>query len=873
MQIRLLRFCLCFFALSLLLAACQKPYLAFCKHKGKKVYYSHLLKANKIQFEKQEGYNLGDEEERLSYELSGLVQQRTNKKVLFFYPKRWFHTRFDSLKYKHICSDSGFVETHTEKRKRNRLARWALRRLGEKPAILDTALLNRSLRSMENQLFNQGYYQAQVKADVKYKRTQATVLFHVKTGKRYLIADVEYNCPDSNLLDIIRAYKDESILKINAPLDQNLFVAERNRLTMLFRNAGYYKFNPNAISFQADTVNAEAAEQKKGNFFKSLGSGMQGEPRTHIYIDIKGFSDSSAFYPRYKVKQVFIFPDDLVLQPHSRRQFLRDSVDIFEYRKGKQRRQKALERDSVATDEEGRIIQNILYIKERKRIYKELFLSNAISVKAGQLYSYERVRQSLRRMTELDVFRFPRIDFQPSLSGKDDELDCFVRVRPAESQVIGTDFEFNTDNANLGWALNLNYRNRNIFRGGESFVINLEGGFDFNPSALNNDSLRVANANAERSGIIQWINLLDINTDVGLNFPRFLGWSRASLLDGIENPRTTLSLGYRYLQQSTIFRVSSFLGRFGYDWGRALKHRYTLNPFLLNFTLNPQLDETFRQRLERSNRVLLASLQERFFIPSSDFTYTYTSNAGTQGPQSPQSLFFKIYTESAGNFTRLIDELTGPSSLRFVGIDYSQYLKLDLDFRYSRNLDPKNALVNRLHLGAALPLGNTVERSIPFSRRFFLGGPSSMRAWNIRQLGPGRIRPVEGAEFQLGDLLLEYNIEYRRKLNSWISLALFSDIGNVWFIYPQDESANRSYPLALQETGVFHAEFYKELAVATGLGLRLDFSFFIFRLDYAVQVHNPGGYDLLDSGRLRYWNNRPFARGRNNWLIAVGYPF
>ena len=859
-QLRLLSLSLLLFCVS----ACRKPYLAQYKpDKGKKVYARHLLYGNKIIFEKQKAYQLLDEEERLGYELASLIQQKPNQKFLFAHPKRWIFARFDTLHYVHQFDSSGqYLETKTERRQRSRVGRWLMRKVAERPAILDTARLNRSTRSMENQLVNNGYYNAKVRSEVKYKKHKAYVSYVVATGKRILIDTVHYHCEDSMLLSLFWGAKRESLLKPKAPLDQNLFLAEKARLVTVARNSGYQQFSANALSFEADTVNARRFEPRPSNFFRPTEPGDQGEPRAVIHINIKAYSDTLKNHPRYRIRHVFIFPDDLQLQPHSRRRIERDTVHITEYRQGKYKRRRAVE-DSLLTEQDT-AIQKILYIRERERLFKPLFLSRAIMVKQGELYHFDRMRQSLRNLTELDVFRFPRIEYLPSISGQPYELDCHVRVRPAESQVISPDLEFNTDNANLGFALNLNYRNRNIFRSGEAFIVNMEGGLDFNPRGLS-DSARQNNDNR---GIVQWINLLDINSDVGLSFPRFLGWPQAGLRPYISNPRTRLLLGYRYLQQSTIFRVSSFLGRYGYEWNSRIRHQFVFNPFLLNFTLNPQLDPTFRQRLERSNRALLASLQERFFIPSSDFTYTYS----TVDKGGTSTWFAKGYFESAGNFTSLVDLISGQSSLQFVGIDYSQYLKGEFDIRRSRDLNRLNSLVGRIHGGVALPLGATVERGIPFSRRFFLGGPNSMRAWNIRHLGPGRLRPVEGAEFQLGDILLEINLEYRRKLNSWISLGIFADAGNVWLMYPQ-KTANLNFPRARPEEGVFNLRFYEELALGAGLGLRLDFSFFIFRLDYAAQVINPAGYELLPSGEYRIFNTKPWLANRSNWIIAVGYPF
>jgi outer membrane protein assembly factor BamA len=182
--------------------------------------------------------------------------------------------------------------------------------------------------------------------------------------------------------------------------------------------------------------------------------------------------------------------------------------------------------------------------------------------------------------------------------------------------------------------------------------------------------------------------------------------------------------------------------------------------------------------------------------------------------------------------------------------------------------------------GAALPFGNAADRGMPFSKRFFLGGTSSMRAWTIRQIGPGRVAADPLLPFQLGDIRLEINTEWRFKFNSWIAGALFVDAGNLWLWKNTNQTASNP-PFAPTETGVMDWDFLKELAICSGFGLRLDFSLFIIRLDYGLQLYNPAGYGLLPNGKIQYWNSprlrvpfslfKPFTN--SNLVLAIGYPF
>jgi outer membrane protein assembly factor BamA len=211
--------------------------------------------------------------------------------------------------------------------------------------------------------------------------------------------------------------------------------------------------------------------------------------------------------------------------------------------------------------------------------------------------------------------------------------------------------------------------------------------------------------------------------------------------------------------------------------------------------------------------------------------------------------------------------------MQIFGVDYSQYFSTDIDVRYSYRITQRQSIVSRLMVGIVVPYGNSQHTEVPFVKRFTLGGPTSMRAWNLRFLGPGNQPSVSGAEFQLGDFRTEFNTEYRFNLNSWISAALFVDIGNVWLLDPP-VVIGQDVPLQTPKSGLLTERFYEELAIGAGAGLRFDVSFFVIRFDLAVQLREPQGYGLRNDGTVQYWNVNPFVFAqRNKFIIAIGYPF
>jgi hypothetical protein len=511
---------------------------------------------------------------------------------------------------------------------------------------------------------------------------------------------------------------------------------------------------------------------------------------------------------------------------------------------------------------ESKIITDKKLIKKTLRdnlVIKNGVISDIIPLHAGDQYNFDRAKETINKISELELFRFPRIEYVVNRQDPN-KLDAFVYMQQAKKQSFGAETDVNSSNANLGWALNLSYKNKNIFKGGETFLFNIEGGINFNfkPDTTQNTK-----------GIVRWINLLDVNASLNIFFPKIIGFRNWSL--SVDAPKTKMVISYHYLQQSTDFRVSSFDAVFGYDWSiRKKKHIFNYTPFLLNFTLEPVLDASFEQRLRDNNFALWNSLKERYFIPGSSFSYLFS-------PVKTKKIQFTLKTlfEASGNSTWIIDQILN-TDIALFGTKYSQYFKADLDIRLTYEPFKNHEIVSRIMFGAAIPFGESSR--VPYSRQFFLGGPSSMRGWNMRELGPGKLRPISGALFQLGDIRFETNLEYRFKFNSWIGGAFFADAGNIWLaksVLYQETFLNQPY-----ETGAFNSRFLEELAVDVGFGLRLDFTFFVFRFDVAFPVRNPSGFAIIDTngltqyvdgaGNQQFWK---FDYSNANFLLAVGYPF
>lgn len=912
-----------FLLLCLLMSSCgNRKYLKSHSKSTEKprvrVFDEFMVIKNNLDFVKQK-YKIQEDFENLWYEMSTIIKQVPDRSVIKGF-RQWVYHKNDTLSIPYVFNrDSNAIAAKFIRRKPTNLKKWLHTKVGSKPLVLDTMLTRQTAESMRNFLNQKAYWDADVQHSIVYKKHKAFVTYHIKTGMPTLIDTVSLFSKDSLIQNVLEEVRGGTILQPGKPLSLDNINEEKKRITLAIRNRGYYDFNWNYIVMQADTVNARKVSPSGGGWFG--GPLEQGEPRAKLYLEVLPYSDTSIIHPQYKVCNVYITPNEYILKAHQKRKIKKDSFFVVERTLKDRQKKIVLKGDDIMLPDDVLIKEKIALSGKRVRVVersiprvkkitlgtksemqpedklvhiilrkivrnrngkptterdkrkkyfiRDKVISDAVLVKAGDLYSYSTSQESVKNIDQLDVFRFPRMEYIPSANGQKNCLDCLVKMQPGKKQGVGADFEVNNNNqttvSNWGVGTYLSYQNKNIFKGAETFEVSALGGIDFKLG--NQDS-------AANNFFKQAVNLLDINLETSLYFPRFLGFKFFKNGFKMENARTKIALGYRYLQQSTDFQISSFYSKIGYEWTRGSQHAFKWNPVLINLTLKPILDPSFSSLIEVKNRPLYESLSASFLIPSMDFSYTFSplDKKSKGGAWSFTSSF-----EIAGNLFYLVDKVTNPrDTMRFWGVDYSQYFRTDLDIRYVYKLSKRHSIVSRLMLGVIIPYGNSENTEVPFVKRFTLGGPSSMRAWNLRTLGPGDQPAIQGAEFQMGDLRFEFNSEYRFMFNSWIGGALFVDIGNVWLLSSKEEDAG--IPYQNTKTGVFSERFYEQLAIGGGIGVRLDFSLFIFRFDFAMQIRDPQGYGEGENGLQQYWNVDPFPSDPNlpqryKFIIAIGHPF
>ena len=460
-----------------------------------------------------------------------------------------------------------------------------------------------------------------------------------------------------------------------------------------------------------------------------------------------------------------------------------------------------------------------------KPMLRQRTLIKTCAIRPGQLYNERDVERTYAALNALGPVKYVNISFVPS---SDNELVCIVVLSKAKTHSVSAEVEGTYSAGDWGVAAGVGYTNRNIFRGAEEFSVNGRGSYEWR----------------ENGG-----RAIEAKVDANLRFPNSLAINVAYNYQNRpdEYTRTIANAGLQYNLRSN----------------RSLSHYFTLLD--ISYVYLPWISEEFSDYFLQNSNPLKYSYEDHFIM---DWSYTgnYSSYRSSQPLRNYGTIQYSV--ETAGNFLYGVSHLFKLSkdengAYEIFNIPYAQYVKADAYFTYHQIFDKQNRFVYHLDFGVAVPFGNAA--SIPFEKRYFAGGANSVRGWTMRALGPGGYRGTGNRidyNNQAGDIRLNLNFEYRVKLLKLLELAFFTDAGNVWTI--------RDYES--QPHGQFGKDFYKQLAWSYGMGIRLDFDFFIFRVDFGVKLYDPSR--LYTDGKQ--WRTAPNGLGWRDDMtfhFAIGYPF
>lgn len=520
----------------------------------------------------------------------------------------------------------------------------------------------------------------------------------------------------------------------------------------------------------------------------------------------------------------------------------------------------ALNADTLASQVQ---LRRGLKIVDPKGEYRARIFDDAIGFNRGSMYDRVVHDVSLSRLINLKNFKFVKNRFELVPRSDSALLDVFYYLSPIKKKSLRAELSGVTKSNNLaGSQLDLSWSNRNLFRGAEYLRLSANGGIDFqvggdNGSQFNNDFIR-------------------FNTTGSLSFPRFIiPFYKPNPAVNQSLPQSILTAGYESLTQRGLFTQTSLRGDWGYVWRRNQEVEHSFTPFALNVIKPRNISEAFVTKIFESTNPadLLRFLRilENRLILEAFYTISYKP---TPKPYSKNQFLLSGGIDVAGNLAGLVDKNLGENDGQLFGVPFEQFARFDGEARYYRDISPTLRWANRFVGGLGIPYGNS--KFLPQFKQYFAGGSTGIRAFRARTLGPGAYyadsvtRSIFGNS-SFGDVKLELNSELRIKFNSLLNGALFLDAGNIWtYNYNEDSFYGPE--------AVFSKNFYKQVAVGGGIGLRLDFSFLIFRIDLAAPLRKPW-YPYLETPK-NAWVFNEFNLRSKDWRqenlvlnIAVAYPF
>jgi outer membrane protein insertion porin family len=489
------------------------------------------------------------------------------------------------------------------------------------------------------------------------------------------------------------------------------------------------------------------------------------------------------------------------------------------------------------------------YIVDPAKKFKPQLFPRILRFDSGDVYNRTDHNLTLSRLINLDVFKFVnnRFEISPNSESDTGRLNTYYYLTPLPKKSLRAEVSGNTKTNNyVGSLIRVTFKNRNIFRGAEHLDVHADVGSE-----------------VQYSGYNSGYNTYKLGGGVTFSIPKFVVPFFKFNTTNAFVPNTKIDFSYDLLNRVKLYTLNSFTAQLGYNWKPNIKVQQEFNPFSINYVRALNVTQKYRDSIG-SNPILKHAIDTQFVIGSN---YTYTVDPLINNPYGT-GLYFSGLADLSGNVAGLFvapDALDGKKKI--FGTPISQYIKTQLEGRYYYAFSTKMRLANRIIFGFGYPYGNSTQ--LPFIKQFFIGGNNSIRAFRSRSIGPGIYRNpnADSVAFfadESGDIKLEMNTELRLKINSILEGAFFIDAGNIW-LYNKDTS---------RPGGEFTNKFLNQLAVGTGIGLRINLTILLLRIDLATPVREP----WLPAGKT--WVINQFDLSSRAWRrqnlvlnLAIGYPF
>lgn len=722
-----------------------------------------------------------------------------------------------------------------------------LKKTGEAPVIVDVNKTKRSVKRLQDYYINNGWFDVNASFDIKKNENKrAEVEYTIKKGTAFIIDSISANIKSPIIDTLYKNIKKEALVKPNEQYKTLNFNQERDRITNELRNSGVFHFKSDYITFEIDTIGTN----KKLN----------------VDINIPNRAIRTSDSIRYEPFKVYTISDVNIITDYTHENSKKPFQDSISYN--------------------GYKIYGYNKIN-----YRPKSISDAVFINPGDIFRDIDRTRTYKYFNELRTFKYPNIEYQEN---PDNTLSSTIKLTPLKKFSLGFSADVSQSNIQtVGFSLNPSLLIRNVFRGAETFEISA-----------------ITSIGASKDGNRNNLNdpFFDINEygiDFKLTIPRlFSPFYTEGLIPKYMSPNTRISLSTTS-QTNIGLNKQTLSGIFSYNWFPNKKVSNRLDIFNIQYVINLDIDNYFGVYQNSYNTLntisnslnynngddLLFPIQTDTFIadvlsnntsltPNDDAyktvagiderkqrltennliissSYNFTNDERTNLFDNDFSIF-RAKLELAGNLLSTSSRLLGLNKntdgrYELFDVAYSQYIKTEFDYIKHWDLGNKNVLAIRSFLGIAIPYGNS--NTIPFAKSFFAGGPNDNRAWTAYSLGPGSSETTN--EFNEANLKFSLSAEQRFNIFGNLNGALFVDAGNIWNVLDnvKDERAVFNNFASLEN-----------IAIGSGIGLRYDFSFFVFRLDVGFKTYDPSYQD-----QNRWFNDYNFGKAVYN--IGINYPF
>ena len=673
--------------------------------------------------------------------------------------------------------------------KDSKFAKWMTKNLGKQPVLM--SWVNPELRAQVAQgvLRNNGYFNGQVGYDIIQRKNPKTakIAYDVHPGRLYRLDSIGYFDFPADADTLIRATLDEATIHKGDPFVVSRLDAERQRISTLLRNNGFYYYQPSYASYLADTFVVDGKAQLQ----------------LRMANDIPVEATHKWYIGRVNINM----KKTMMEQPT----------------------------DSIR----GRFF-TVRFSGKKPPIRTRVLMAD-MKLRPRQLFSYDNYQQSVAKINAMGLFSMTDFTFTPrDTTAACDTLDLTLNCvfdKPWDHYIEGN-FNVRTI-GRMGPELRMGVTRRNAFRGGELIDINIHGSYEWSThggSTMNNYEYG-ADASIEFPRIIApFFGGNRVRRDKQGNIIRRRRF--------YTTPTTLAKASTDVIYRPSYYKMHVVSGEWTYRWKTSAQSTHEFSPLTVKYQFMNSKTDAF-DTIMLKNPYLLASMED-YFTPEMRYTYTYTSPSGLLHP-----IRWETTLAESGNFVSLAYLVKGDSwnekDKKLFKNPYSQFLKIETDFTKTWTLDSKSSLVAHLNVGYIHPYGNS--NWVPMTEMFYAGGANSIRAFSVRGVGPGAFPNLDnttyGYIFQNGNAKFVTNLEYRLQLFGNLYGAVFLDAGNVWYTdatFGGDESFDKIF-----ERGRLRlSNFLNELALGTGAGIRYDLGFLVLRLDWGLALHVP--YNTEKSG-------------------------